>query len=105
MGKINLKLFKDILKERTKYSQGRVYLFLSIVAYYTTLAILTIKGSAKEANIDLDSFQIIVDALQWAMGLFAGYVFGGKGIEALKYVMGNKKDRAVEETPEEELGE
>jgi len=95
--KKRFKVFKDILTHKGKYSQGRVYLFISILAYYITLGILTIKGVTKEADIDLNSFEIIVDALQWAMGLFAGYVFGSKGIAALKVVVGSKnKDKEDE---------
>lgn len=84
---IRIKLLTDILKEKGVYSQGRVYLLLSIIAYYTTLGILTHSGIKKTNDIDLTTFNNIIDALQWAMGLFAGYVFGGKGIEALKVIM------------------
>lgn len=85
------KLFKDILKEKDKYSQGRVYLFLSILAYYITLTILTLKGVYNYKEVDLNSFKIIVDALQWAMALFAGYVFGGKGLDILKVIFNKNK--------------
>jgi hypothetical protein len=94
--KPDFKLFKDILQQRNKYSQGRVYLFISILAYYTTIAILTIKGSAKDTDIDLNSFKIIVDALQWSMALFAGYVFGGKGLDVLKIIFNKDKDKSGE---------
>lgn len=98
--KNRFKIFKDILTSRGKYSQGRVYLFISILAYYITLSILTLKGINNNADIDLDSFKIIIDALQWAMGLFAGYVFGSKGIEALKIVVGNKKSNEEKDESE-----
>lgn len=95
--KKRFKLIKDILTENDKYSQGRVYLFISVIAYYFTLGILTLKGVHvdKEGNasdIDLESFSIIVNALKWAMALFAGYVFGGKGIEVLKILSGKKNE-------------
>ena len=72
-----------MLKERGKYSQGRVYLLLSVLAYYVTLAILTISGTTK-GDIEMDNFKMIVDALEYAMTLFGGYVFGGKFIDAYK---------------------
>ena len=87
MRKIKFKLFKDILMEKGFYSQGRIYLFISIVAYYATLGILTCTGlSSKKANIDINNFKIIIDGLQYAMVLFAGYVFGGKFIDVLKVI-------------------
>jgi len=85
---IKIQLLADILKEKGKYSQGRVYLLLSILAYYTTLGILTHSGIKKGSEIDLATFNDIIDALQWSMGLFAGYVFGGKGLETLKVILG-----------------
>lgn len=100
MKKLNFKLFKDILMEKGFYSQGRIYLFVSIIAYYTALGILTCTGlSHKKANIDINNFKIIIDGLQYAMVLFAGYVFGGKFVEVLKeakYLKG--KDNSAEES-------
>lgn len=95
---IRIQLLADILKEGGKYSQGRVYLLISILAYYTTLGILTHSGLKKGSEIDLATFNNIIDALQWAMGLFAGYVFGGKGIEALKLIMSKGTPKTDEPT-------
>lgn len=81
--KTNFKLFIDILKEDGKYSQGRVYLLWSILAYYITLGILTVAGITK-SDIEVESFEIIIKALEYAMTLFAGYVFGGKAIKVVK---------------------
>lgn len=96
-----MKLFKDILKEKGMYSQGRVYLFVSIVAYYLTLGILTITGlSSKHSTIDLNNFTIVVEGLKYAMILFAGYVFGGKFLDVVKVLKGNteeKKDPSVDQ--------
>lgn len=89
-----MKLLKDILKEKGFYSQGRVYLFVSIVAYYATLTILTLTGLyAKKSNIDLNNFAIVVEALKYAMMLFAGYVFGGKFLDVVKVLKGNPEDK------------
>jgi len=82
---IKIQLLADMLKEKGKYSQGRVYLLLSIIAYYMTLGIITHSGVK---GTDLTTFTTVIEALQWSMGLFAGYVFGGKGIEAIKTIMG-----------------
>jgi len=81
--KTKFKLFRDILRENGKYSQGRVYLFWSIVAYYITLGIITINGINK-SDVDMENFKLVVDALEYAMTLFAGYVFGGKAIQIAK---------------------
>ena len=99
MRKIKFKLFKDILMEKGFYSQGRIYLFISIIAYYSTLGILTCTGlNSKKANIDINNFKIIIDGLQYAMVLFAGYVFGGKFIDVLKVIKENRSSRPEEES-------
>lgn len=97
---MNFKLFKDILKEGKKYSQGRVYLMWSVFAYYITLGTLMVCGVTK-SEIDMESFRIIVEALEYAMTLFGGYVFGGKFIEVIKIVKGGKK-KDNPKAPEEE---
>ncbi len=87
MKKIKFKIIKDMLMEKGFYSQGRIYLFISIVAYYATLGILTCTGlRSKTAQIDMNNFKIIVDGLQYAMVLFAGYVFGGKFIDVIREI-------------------
>jgi len=93
--KENFKMFKDILKEKGKYSQGRVYLLWSVAAYYITLGILIIAG-IKKSEIEMENFRIIVDALEYAMTLFGGYVFGGKFIDAYEAIKGTKKDKSDE---------
>lgn len=87
--KKRFKLFNEILKENGTYSQGRVYLLVSVVAYYLTLGILTFAGIRKD-ELNMENFRIIVDALQYAMALFGGYVFGGKFINALSVYRASK---------------
>ena len=84
-----------MLMEKGKWSQGRVYLLWSVFAYYITLGILTYTGvSKKHANIDIENFEIIIEALKYAMILFAGYVFGNRFLEILKIL---KTDKNKEE--------
>ncbi len=80
-------LFKDILRDEGKYSQGRVYLLWSVIAYYITLGILTWAGIAN-SDIEMGNFTTIISALKYAMGLFGGYVFGGKFITAYENIKG-----------------
>ena len=94
------KMFKDILREKGKYSQGRVYLLWSVAAYYITLGILIIAG-IKKSDIQMENFRMIVDALEYAMTLFGGYVFGGKFIDAYKGIKGAKAEKSDDEYPEE----
>lgn len=86
-----MNIFKDMLTEKGVYSQGRVYLMWSVFAYYITLGILTFTGIRKSA-VDMEKFKMIVDALEYAMTLFGGYVFGGKFIDVIKHVKGSKTD-------------
>jgi len=90
-----LGIFKDMLTEQGKYSQGRVYLLWSVLAYYVTLGILTYTGINK-SDVDIERFKTILDALEYAMTLFGGYVFGGKFISAYKAVSG--KDETKQNT-------
>jgi hypothetical protein len=93
-----LKLFRDILKEtdptsnETKFSQGRVYLLIAIIAYYLTLGILVLAGMQKNNDVDLSKFRIVVDALEFALVLFGGYVFGGKIVDVFKILRPNSTD-------------
>ena len=98
-----MRLIKDILKEKSgkeiKYSQGRVYLFVAFIAYIVTIGILVYNTINCDFEANIEAAQAIINALQWILGLLAGYVFGGKGIEALKIVMGNKKEEKIKDGP------
>ena len=90
---LNLTMLKDILKEADPtgqkiYSQGRVYLLLSVIAYYITLGIVTWKALKPNVDIKEDTLKIIIDALQWILGLFASYVLGTKVISGIKTILG-----------------
>ena len=87
------KLLNDILQEQGVYSQGRIYLLLSIICYYITLGIMTGKGLKPNIGIDVNTLEIIIGALQWNIALMAGYVFGSKGLEVLKTIMDMKTSR------------
>ena len=85
-------MLKDMLKEKGKWSQGRVYLLVSVIAYYITLGFLMFAGLHKSNNdLDLGKFEIIINALEYAMVLFGGYVFGGKFLDVVKFIGGSKK--------------
>tara|TARA_R110002110_G_scaffold167481_2_gene368453 strand:+ start:611 stop:898 length:288 start_codon:yes stop_codon:yes gene_type:complete len=87
-------MLKDMLKEKGKWSQGRVYLLVSVIVYYITLSVLMVAGLHKSnegEGLDMDKFEIIIEALKYAMMLFGGYVFGGKFMDVIK-VIGGKKE-------------
>jgi len=101
------KLWNDILTERDvdgkkMYSQGRIYLLWAFVAYYITLGIISYKAFTHK-DIEDSSLKTIIDALQWILGILLGYVFGGKGIEALKCIFpkGTNTPPANQAPPEE----
>jgi hypothetical protein len=90
-----MKVFKDMLKEKGKWSQGRIYLLVSVVVYYITLSVLMVAGLHKSNEgdgLDMDKFEIIIEALKYAMMLFGGYVFGGKFMDVIKVIGGKKED-------------
>ncbi len=89
-----MKIFKDMLTEHGKYSQGRVYLFWSVLSYYITLGVLLFAGMNKKYELDLTKFSIIIEALEYAMVLFGGYVFGGKFLDVVKAIGVSKQGRS-----------
>ena len=104
---MKIKLFKDILKEKAKYSQGRVYLFISVLAYYfVNLFVVWKTVKCGIETFDTEPLELVMEALKWSMALFAGYVFGGKGVEVLKLLVNSKfdkKNNPSNEPSEEEL--
>ena len=53
-------------------------------------------------TIELEKFKIILDALEYAMTLFGGYVFGGKFITAYTAIKGATSNES--KTTESEEG-
>lgn len=93
-------MLKDMLKEKGKWSQGRIYLLVSVVVYYITLGVLMFAGlhrSKEGEGLDMGKFQIIIEALKYAMVLFGGYVFGGKFMDVIKVIGGKKESPPTEE--------
>jgi len=92
-----MKIFKDILTENGMFSQSRIYLLWAIIAYYVTLGVLMVAGMNKTTQLDIVKFKIIIDALEYAMVLFAGYTFGGKFLGVIKTIGTHRKDDKKEE--------
>jgi hypothetical protein len=88
------RVLKDMLTEEGKVSQSRIYLLCSIIAYYVTLGILTIGGMNKNNPLEVENFKIIIDALEYAMVLFAGYTFGGKFLDVVKVIGTSKQEKS-----------
>jgi hypothetical protein len=95
--------FSDILKEndegRAKWSQGRFYLMLSLMFYFFVITLLSIKAVKPNSEIKNESFEMVISALQWIIALFAGYVFGAKGLKVLdsifKYRTGSTRQNQI----------
>jgi|GEM_PF-3287784 len=83
-----MRLIGDILKESTqggrRYSQGRLYLFISFIAFMVINGTLAYCAFAGVEITDKESIQIVSTNLKWALGTFALYVLGGKGIGAFQ---------------------
>ena len=75
-----------MLKENEKYSQGRVYLFVSIVIYYMTHGVILIAGIF-DFEVDHEILKSVAQAIQYPMTTFATYTLGGKVVDVFK----NKK--------------
>ena len=92
---MNVKLLKEILTEKMEsgerpYSQGRFYLFISVIAYFGTLGLLLIKSLKPSITINEATISTIVNAEQWIIFLMAGYSFSTKGVNAAKAIMNSK---------------
>ena len=102
--KLNLTIWKDILTEKTdgqtSYSQGRVYLLISIIAYYITLGFVTWKALHPNTDIVIPTLNTIIEALQWAIALFAGYAFGGKIVNTVKTMFSKNTDNTTQQAEE-----
>lgn len=101
--KLNVNIFKDILKEsgkdgNKKYSQARVYTFISVLSYFTVHAIMTFKAyHPNSSNIDIEVLKLIKSGLFDGMVLFCSYTFGGKFLNVVKAIKGeNKKTESNE---------
>lgn len=83
-----MNLFKDILTEtkqgRTKYSQGRFYLFISFTVFFLLNVVLGIGAITNAVFEDQETLLTVSENLRWALGTFALYVLGGKGIGAFQ---------------------
>ena len=82
------RILKDILTEtkngRTKYSIGRICLFVSLVGFFVLNIALGI-GVISGAIFEDDSTMLVVsENMRWALGTFGLYVLGGKGIGAFR---------------------
>lgn len=87
----------NLLKEDGKWSLGRVFLTIFVVSYISILSIVTLKGIHGKSQLDIDSFKITIDALQFGILTFGGYVFGGKFINMIPMFRGNKESKKTEE--------
>lgn len=87
-----MRFFSDILKENTqgirRFSQGRLYLFICFIAFMSLNFVLFYCAVAGIEITDKDSIQIVSSNLKWALGTFALYILGTKGI-------GHFRDRQV----------
>lgn len=97
-------ILKDILKQagkdgKLKYSQARVYTFISVMAYFLVHGVMTWKAyHPNDSAIDIEVLKLIKSGLFDAMVLFCSYTFGGKFLEVVQALKGNDKK---EEKPAE----
>lgn len=77
-----MKLFKDLLKVNDpekeggeRFSQSRVYLFLSVIT------ILFMSGSSIFFDVDNKNFQYALDTVFWLGIFFGSYALIGKGMK------------------------
>jgi|TARA_R110000851_G_scaffold112921_4_gene237330 hypothetical protein len=83
-----MSFFGDILKEPTqggrRFSQGRIYLFISFVSFIALNIILSLFAFRGIDLDDKETLALVSSNLKWALGSFSLYVLGGKGIGAFR---------------------
>lgn len=84
-----MSILRDILTEtdkggRTKFSQGRIYLFISFAVFFILNILLTTMVLSNKELKEQETLMVIASNLKWALGSFALYVLGGKGIGAFR---------------------
>lgn len=62
---------------------------------------MTSKALNPNFDIETKTLEMIIEALQWAIALMAGYVFGSKGLEVLKTLVDLKKSKGNSNPPQE----
>jgi len=89
---MKIQILKDILKSKVdggmKYSQGRVYLFVFVISYIASLCYYMFIPN-------ITSMQTIIDGLQWAILLFAAYVFGTNGVTVTKDILKKSSNMVI----------
>jgi len=83
-----MSFFGDILKEPTeggrRFSQGRIYLFISFSAFITLNILLSVCAFIGVNLESKETLELVSSNLKWALGSFSLYVLGGKGIGAFR---------------------
>ena len=78
--------FSDILKEQEqggrKFSQGRIYLFISFLSFILINILLSIFAFCGITVNDKETLILVSTNLKWALGSFSLYVLGTKGISS-----------------------
>ena len=79
-----MKLGRDILKQGGRYSQGRIYLFISFVSFIVLNGVLAYCAVAGIQLEDMETLLLVSTNIKWALGTFSLYTLGGKGIGAFR---------------------
>ena len=94
--KRNSEFFNDFLKEKDsdgilRYSNGRVYLFVTITFYYIATAIVVIKSIFHEKlSIEIPTIDFAMQKLEFLLTALFLYVFGGKTMGPLTTYLSNR---------------
>jgi len=73
----------EMLKENGKFSQGRIYLLVSVVVYYINQLIILLAG-LMGWDVDKEILASVAHAVEYPMTTFATYTLGGKVVEIFK---------------------
>lgn len=79
-----------ILKERSsedgiyRYSQARVYLFISLMFFFAMMTFITVKAFLPDMTMDIELLKEVLASLTFPITTFATYALGTKLVKTIK---------------------
>lgn len=103
-----MRLLKDILTTtsadgKKTFAQGRVYLFVSFFAFIVITFVVFGFAFVKENQLNEKRIDLVLDNLKWALGTFALYVLGDKGVSMIRRPYSNKNNNNYLPQEDEEV--
>lgn len=103
-----MKLLRDILTTtsadgKKTFGQGRVYLFVSFISFIIITFVVFGFAFKNDASVNEKKIDLVLDNLKWALGTFALYVLGDKGVSMIRQPYPRKRNEDYLPPEDEEV--